>query len=51
LDLPGSQSVLMFTGKWGLVLAVLAGAALGWLAGWGWRELSRRRPANGRSSQ
>lgn len=51
LDLPGSQSVLMFTGKWGLVLAVLAGAAIGWLAGWGWRELSRRRPANGRSSQ
>jgi hypothetical protein len=51
LDLPGSQSVLMFTGKWGLVLAVLAGASLGWLAGWGWRALSRRRPANGRSSQ
>jgi hypothetical protein len=51
LDLPGSQGVLLFTGKWGLVMAVLGGAALGWLAGWGWRELSRRRPASGRSSQ
>jgi hypothetical protein len=51
LDLPGSRSVLMLTGKWGLVLAVLLGAGLGWLAGWAWRQLGRRKPANGRSSQ
>jgi beta-N-acetylhexosaminidase len=42
-DLPGSQAVLTFTGKWGLVLTVLAGAALGWLAGFAWRELLNRR--------
>lgn len=42
-DLPGSQAILMFTGKWGLVLTVLAGAALGWLAGWAWRQLPKRR--------
>jgi beta-N-acetylhexosaminidase len=44
-DLPGSQAVLMFTGKWGLVLTVLAGAGLGWLAGFAWRELLKRRSA------
>lgn len=42
-DLPGSRTVLMFVGKWGLVLTVLAGAVLGWLAGLAWREMLQRR--------
>lgn len=42
LDLPGSQAVLMFAGKWGVVLFVLLGCGLGWLAGWVWREQNRR---------
>jgi len=50
LDLPASRQVLEFGGKWGLVIAVLAGCLAGWLVGWLWRARGRR-PANGRSSQ
>lgn len=50
-DLPGSRDVLLFGGEWGLVLSVLLGCALGWAAGLAWRELSRKRKPNGRSSQ
>ncbi|MBX3002515.1 MAG: hypothetical protein KF828_01075 [Anaerolineales bacterium] len=50
LDLPGSQAILEFSGKWGLVLAVLAGCLGGWLAGWAWWRRGRK-PASGRSSQ
>lgn len=42
LDLPGTQTILMFSGEWGVVLFVLLGCGLGWLAGWAWREYSRR---------
>jgi beta-N-acetylhexosaminidase len=42
LDLPGSQTILMFSGEWGVVLFVLLGCGLGWLAGWAWREQSRQ---------
>jgi beta-N-acetylhexosaminidase len=41
LDLPGTQAVLMFAGEWGVVLFVLLGCGLGWLAGWVWREQTR----------
>lgn len=46
LDLPGSSNILSFGGEWGLVLAVMSGAGLGWLAGWGWRKynLNLRKP-------
>lgn len=44
-DLPGSKAILMFAGKWGLVLAVLAGCGLGWLAGLAWRAALNRRRA------
>ncbi|MEX1071836.1 MAG: hypothetical protein WEC37_04335, partial [Anaerolineales bacterium] len=37
--MPGSVSVLMFQGKWGLVLAIVGGCATGWLSGWIWREI------------
>lgn len=42
LDLPGTQSILMFSGEWGVALFVLLGCGLGWLAGWTWREQGRR---------
>lgn len=42
-DLPGSQAILAFSGEWGVVLTGLAGAALGWSAGWGWREYLKSR--------
>ncbi|MCW5873871.1 MAG: hypothetical protein KIS88_04430 [Anaerolineales bacterium] len=51
LDLPASREILEFGGKWGLVIAVLAGCLAGWLAGWLWRLRGRRPTANGRSSQ
>ncbi len=41
LDLPGTQAILTFSGEWGVVLFVLLGCGLGWLAGWAWRESSR----------
>lgn len=41
-DLPGSKTILMFAGKWGLVLTLVAGASLGWLAGLAWREALKR---------
>lgn len=50
-DLPGSKSILLFAGEWGLVISVLIGCALGWGAGLAWRELSRKPRPNGRSSQ
>lgn len=50
LDLPASRAILEFGGKWGLVIAVLAGCLAGWLAGWLWR-LRGRRPTSGRLSQ
>jgi beta-N-acetylhexosaminidase len=43
LDLPGAQAILSFGGEWGIVLAVLGGAGLGWAAGWLWRDLNRKR--------
>jgi beta-N-acetylhexosaminidase len=43
LGFPGSRAILMFGGKWGLVLAVLGGAVLGWAAGLAWREVLKRR--------
>lgn len=42
-DLPASKAILIFAGKWGLVLTVLGGAAFGWLVGWAWYEKLRRR--------
>jgi beta-N-acetylhexosaminidase len=42
LDLPGTQAILTFSGEWGLVLLVLLGCGLGWLAGLGWRNLLQR---------
>ncbi len=45
LGFPGSRAILVFGGKWGLVLSVLAGAAAGWAAGWAWREALKRRSA------
>lgn len=44
-DLPGSQAILSFSGEWGVVLTGLAGAALGWMAGWGWHDLMKNRQA------
>ncbi len=44
-DLPGSKAILVFAGKWGLVLALIAGASIGWLAGLAWREALKRRSA------
>jgi len=44
-DLPGSKAILMFAGKWGLVLTLTAGASLGGLAGLAWRETLKRRSA------
>lgn len=52
LDLPASREILQFGGKWGLVLAVLAGSLVGWLLGFAWRWLAgRRKPASGRPSR
>lgn len=48
LDLPGTQTILMFSGEWGVVLFVLLGCGLGWLAGWAWREYSRKQKAKTR---
>ncbi len=42
LDMPGTRAILMFSGEWGVVLFVLLGTALGWLAGWAWRETGRK---------
>ncbi|MEX2144366.1 MAG: glycoside hydrolase family 3 N-terminal domain-containing protein [Anaerolineales bacterium] len=44
-DLPGSQALLANGGTWGVVLSALAGAGLGWLAGWVWRESMGKRRA------
>jgi hypothetical protein len=47
-DLPGSRAVLSFAGEWGVVLSVLTGAAIGFVAGWLWREQTlKRRKTNG----
>lgn len=48
-NLPGSVAILLFSGKWGLVLSVVAGCALGWLAGWVWKEVLNPRPTSGQS--
>ena len=42
LDLPGTRAILLFSGEWGVVLFVLLGAGLGWMAGWAWRESNRQ---------
>jgi hypothetical protein len=42
LDFPGTRTILMFSGEWGVVLFVLLGTGLGWFAGWAWRETSRQ---------
>jgi beta-N-acetylhexosaminidase len=42
LNFPGTRTILMFSGEWGVVLVVLLGTGLGWLAGWAWRETSRQ---------
>lgn len=47
LDLPGTKAILMFSGEWGVVLFVLLGCGLGWLAGWIWREYSRQQRIKG----
>lgn len=49
-DLPGSEALLVFGGTWGVLIAALLGAGLGWLAGWAWRELAgtkRKRKSSG----
>ncbi|MEX2161787.1 MAG: glycoside hydrolase family 3 N-terminal domain-containing protein [Anaerolineales bacterium] len=47
LDLPGSHEILSFGGEWGVVLTVLAGAGLGWLAGWLWRGSTKAKQKGG----
>ncbi len=42
LSLPGSESVLIGGGRFGLVWVVALGAGLGWGAGWLWRALQLR---------
>ncbi|MGH2582033.1 MAG: glycoside hydrolase family 3 N-terminal domain-containing protein [Anaerolineales bacterium] len=43
LSLPGSESAMTFSGKWGLVLVVLAGCAIGWILGWAWKAALKKR--------
>lgn len=45
LSLPGTRTILMFSGEWGVVLFVLLGVGLGGLSGWAWRETSHPKKA------
>jgi hypothetical protein len=49
--LPGTEKVFEVLASWGVILLTLAGAGLGWFAGWVWQVVKETISANGPSSQ
>jgi beta-N-acetylhexosaminidase len=43
LGLPGSENAITFSGKWGLVMVVLAGCVAGWILGMAWKATLKKR--------